>query len=32
MVTFFVGLIKDTEGEVKILAIGQAPGKYFFTG
>jgi serine/threonine-protein phosphatase 2A regulatory subunit A len=27
MVPLFVGLIKDSEGEVKILAIGQAPGK-----
>lgn len=26
MVTLFVSLIKDSEGEVKILAIGQAPG------
>lgn len=28
MVTLFVGLIKDSEGEVKILAIGQAPGEF----
>jgi serine/threonine-protein phosphatase 2A regulatory subunit A len=27
MVTLFVSLIKDSEGEVKILSIGQAPGK-----
>lgn len=26
MVALFVGLIKDSEGEVKILSIGQAPG------
>jgi serine/threonine-protein phosphatase 2A regulatory subunit A len=26
MVTLFVSLIKDSEGEVKILSIGQAPG------
>jgi serine/threonine-protein phosphatase 2A regulatory subunit A len=26
MVTLFVSLIKDSEGEVKILTIGQAPG------
>lgn len=25
MVTIFVSLIKDSEGEVKILSIGQAP-------
>lgn len=25
MVTLFVSLIKDSEGEVKILSIGQAP-------
>lgn len=29
MVTLFVSLIKDSEGEVKILSIGQAPGNTF---